>query len=75
VAASRMREFADAVQAQHPGNTDWVAFIRSEADARDPVKDSRSLPDVAPPTGPALEPYLREWPEHRPWHWSPTEGF
>lgn len=75
VAASRMREFADAVEAEHPGNTEWVAFIRGEAQACDPVKDSRSMPTVEPPTGLALEPYLRGWPEHRPWRWSPTEGF
>lgn len=67
----RMRQFADKVETAQPANTEWVDWIRREADRRDPVETSSTMPQVDPPAEYELGPYIRNWPETRPYRWQP----
>lgn len=67
----QMRRLANEIQTVHPTNTEWVDWIRREADRHDPVPHTNTMPQVEPPAEYELSEYTRSWPETRPYWWKP----
>lgn len=75
-AVQQLRTYAAQMRARAPGQpNDWLDWIESHADALDPLDRQPTGPDL--PADPRewsdLAPYLRGWPDSRPYDWRPRD--
>jgi hypothetical protein len=74
--ARQLRDFAAGMgqRDQDVSSREWIDWVGRRADGLDPPDTcpvGPELPDDV--SGHQLWEYLREWPEHRPWRWTPQE--